>query len=279
MSDRPYKLAIAALGGQGGGVLTGWLIHAAEAERYLVQATSVPGVAQRTGATIYYLEFFPRAGSERESREPVLALMPASGDVDCVVAAELAEAARAIQRGIVTPDRTTLIASSHRVLTIGEKSAMGQGAVDERELVELARAHAKRLILFDMAALAELHGSMVSSALLGAIAGAAVLPFARDTFREAIRASGIAVEANLAAFEAACERATSSSAVDVESRSRPAFAPVPAQARSKAAAPILERLRSVVPATLQPLVLEAARRLIDYQDVEYARLYLARVER
>jgi len=37
-----------------------------------------------------------------------MALMPVSGDVDCVLASELAEAGRATQRGLVTPDRTTL---------------------------------------------------------------------------------------------------------------------------------------------------------------------------
>src|SRR6185369_323530 len=105
MTDRPIKLTIAALGGQGGGVLTDWLIEIAEAEGYLAQTTSVPGVAQRTGATIYYLEFFSRAVAERQGREPIMALMPAPGDVDCVLASELAEAGRAIQRGIVTPDR------------------------------------------------------------------------------------------------------------------------------------------------------------------------------
>ena len=48
------------------------------------------------------------------------------GDVDCVVASELVEAGRAIQRGLVTQERTTLIASTHRSYTIGEKSALGR---------------------------------------------------------------------------------------------------------------------------------------------------------
>jgi len=100
MTDRPIKLTIAALGGQGGGVLADWLIEIAEAEDYIAQSTSVPGVAQRTGATIYYLEFFPRAAAERAGRAPILALMPVPGDVDCVIASELAEAGRAIQRGL-----------------------------------------------------------------------------------------------------------------------------------------------------------------------------------
>src|ERR1700704_1198858 len=148
--ERPIKLCIAALGGQGGGVFATWMIQIAEAEGFLAQSTSVPGVAQRTGATIYYLEFFPRAVAERVGRAPVLALMPVPGDVDCVIASELAEAGRAIQRGLVTPDRTTLIASTHRTYAIAEKSAMGRGAADSEALTDLVRAQAKRVVLFDM---------------------------------------------------------------------------------------------------------------------------------
>lgn len=199
--QRPIKLTIAALGGQGGGVLTNWLIQIAEAEGYLVQSTSVPGVAQRTGATIYYLEFFPRAIAEQTGREPVMALLPVPGDVDCLVASELVEAARAIQRGLVTPDRTTLIASSHRSYAIVEKSALGDGTADSSKLIDVARSHARRLILFDMDAVAEHHHSVISSVLLGSIAGSGVLPFAQKSYEDAIRNSGISVKTNLAAFE------------------------------------------------------------------------------
>src|ERR1700730_9667417 len=162
-TERPIKLTIAALGGQGAGGLANWLIEIAEAESHLVQSTSVPGVAQRTGATIYYLEFFPRAAAVRAGREPIMALMPGSGDVDCVLASELAEAGRAIQRGIVNPDRTTLIASSHSSYAIGEKSALGQGSADPKHLLDLVRPQARRLILFAMNALAEQHHSVISS--------------------------------------------------------------------------------------------------------------------
>ena len=154
---RPIKLTIAALGGQGGGVLADWLVEIAEAQGYLAQSTSVPGVAQRTGATIYYLEFFPRAAAEAAGREPVMALMPVPGDVDCVVASELAEAGRALQRGLIDPERTTVIASSHRTYAIAEKTALGQGSTDAAGLAQVLREQAKRLVLFDMNELAERH--------------------------------------------------------------------------------------------------------------------------
>ncbi|MEQ8800529.1 MAG: indolepyruvate ferredoxin oxidoreductase, partial [Haliea sp.] len=54
------NMILAALGGEGGGVLTNWVIDVADREGWLCQSTSLAGVAQRTGATIYYLELFPR---------------------------------------------------------------------------------------------------------------------------------------------------------------------------------------------------------------------------
>jgi indolepyruvate ferredoxin oxidoreductase beta subunit len=302
-SERAIKLTIAALGGQGGGVLANWLIGIAESEGYLAQTTSVPGVAQRTGATIYYLEFFPRALAAEAGRDPIMALMPASGDVDCVLASELAEAARAIQRGLVTRDRTTLIASSHRSYAISEKSAMGDGTADEKGLIDLVRSQAKRTVLFDMDAVAESHHSVISSVMLGALGGSGVLPFRKAAFEAVIKKGGIAVNTNLAAFEDAYQRAErggddpragkdevfSPSGVGTSSvgaGGRLGEAPgangdlgeVPAQARSPKLQPLLDRVRRLA-APLRKLALEGVRRAIDYQDPEYAKLYLDRLER
>ncbi len=53
-----------------------------------------------------------------------------------------------------------------------------------------------------MAAIAEQTGALISAVLLGAVAGAAVLPFRDEAYRAAIRATAKSVDANLAAFEA-----------------------------------------------------------------------------
>lgn len=277
MAERPIKLTIAALGGQGGGVLADWLIEIAEAEGYIAQSTSVPGVAQRTGATIYYLEFFPLTTARKAGREPILALMPVPGDVDCVLASELAEAGRAIQRGLVSSDRTTLIASTHRSYAIGEKSALGRGAADTQALLELVRSQAKRLVLFDMEETAERHQTVISSVLLGALCGAGVLPFRKASFEATIRSSGIAVATNLAAFEDAYQRAQRGDSGYTGAPSGSPLPEVPGQARTAELQPLLERIKRF-PAAVQPLVLEGARRTLDYQDPAYAELYLDRLE-
>src|SRR5256885_17221398 len=92
---RPITIAVVALGGEGGGVLADWIVDVAEHGGYLAQATSVPGVAQRTGATVYYLELFPKNAAQAAGRAPVLALMPMPGDADVVLASGPMAAARA----------------------------------------------------------------------------------------------------------------------------------------------------------------------------------------
>jgi indolepyruvate ferredoxin oxidoreductase beta subunit len=274
--SRPIRLTIAALGGQGGGVVADWLIEVARRERFLVQSTSVPGVAQRTGATIYYLEFFPRSQIPKQGPEPVFALMPAPGDVDVVVASELVEAGRMILRGLVTPDRTTLIASTHRAYTISEKSGLGDARVDDEVLLSNARGAAKRLIAYDMAAVADAHRSVISAVILGAIAGSNALPFAVDSFRGAIQHAGIAVGPSLAAFDAGVAAASGAPAERVPVGSPPTTSPRAAHPRVKQ---LLDRVRTEFPPALNDVVVAGLRRLIDYQDVDYAAQYLDRLAR
>src|SRR5689334_3187735 len=169
-APRAITVAILAMGGEGGGVLADWIVDAAERSGYYAQTTSVPGVAQRTGATIYYVELFPESAARAAGTDPVLALMPVPGEVDVVIASELMEMGRAIQRGLVTPDRTTLIASTHRVYSMTEKIALGDGRVDSDTLIESGRSAANRFIAADYARLAADSGSVISAALLGALA-------------------------------------------------------------------------------------------------------------
>src|SRR5581483_12273640 len=127
MSTRPITLLIAALGGEGGGVLTQWIVSAAADCGFPVQSTSIPGVAQRTGATTYYIEILPTKASELNGKLPVLALTPGVGDIDIAVSSELLEAGRTVANGFATPERTFVIASTSRFYAMDEKIAMGDG--------------------------------------------------------------------------------------------------------------------------------------------------------
>ena len=278
----PIKIAIMAMGGEGGGVLADWIVDLGEANGWLAQATSVPGVAQRTGATIYYVELYPEQQAKADGALPVLALMPLPGDVDVVLASELMECGRAVQRGLVTPDRTTLIASTHRVYSIAEKSALGDGRVESAALLAHAQAAAKRFVRFDMAAAAEEAGSVISAVLFGALAGTGVLPFSRERFEATIGRGGVGVAASLKAFAVAFEKAgsdqgggdTVGGASHPERSEASRLLAIHPDVRS-----LLDRIDRDLPASARTLLREGVRRLIDYQDLAYAALYLDRMKR
>ena len=272
--DQIIKLAIMAVGGQGGGVLTNWIVALAERNGYSVQATSVAGVAQRTGATIYYVEMLPESGAA-----PVFALAPAEGDVDILIAAEMMEAGRAVMRGFVTPERTTLIASTHRALAVSEKVVPGDGHADAGEVKKAAEAAAQELIAFDMEAMALQAGSVISASLFGALAGSGALPFEAESYRDTIRASGRGVDRSLAAFELAREAAeTRASDPDPE--------PPTLKEKIRKGPPqqlydyerLLDRL-SELPEPVQMMARVGLRKVVDYQDTEYGGEYLDQLER
>src|SRR5512143_3496886 len=190
LPERPITILIAALGGEGGGVMADWLIDAATACGYPAQSTSIPGVAQRTGATTYYLEIFPATIAQLNGKQPVFSLTPSPGNVNIMVASELVEAGRAMQNGYVSPERTTLIASTHRIYATVEKMQMADGRYDADRVVAASRELAKKAVLFDMRKLAQESGTVINAVLFGAMAGSGVLPLSREACEDAIRKSG-----------------------------------------------------------------------------------------
>ena len=273
-SGTPIKIAILAMGGQGGGVLADWIVDMAEHAGWWAQTTSVPGVAQRTGATIYYLELLPETAVDAAGRPPTLAMMPTPGDVDIVLAAELMEGGRAIQRGLVTPERTTLISSSHRSYAVGEKSAPGNGIADPNKVIEAGKHSARKFYCFDLQALADDAGSVISASMFGALAGSAVLPFTREDYESTIKRAGVGVTASLAAFQngynAAQQAPPSPSRLDT----RQAVSHIPAQAAHPDVQILLDDLKQNFPLEAQPMMVAGLRRTLEFQDLPYARDYL-----
>jgi len=265
---QPIGILIAALGGEGGGVLAEWLVETALQAGYPAQSTSIPGVAQRTGATTYYVEVFPEPESALGERRPVLSLLPVPGCLDLVVASELLEAARNVQAGMVSPDRTILLTSTSRTLTTAEKLSLGDGRFESDRLMAVASQHSRRLFSLDMEAIAREAGSAISAVMLGAIAGSGALPFKREQFETVIKASGIGVDSSLRGFALASERIAD-----------------PADETMRDAAKSAETVRaSVVPAiagsfppATHDIIAAGYARLVEYQDERYAALYLERL--
>lgn len=270
LPERPITVLIAALGGEGGGVLADWIIAAATERDYPVQSTSIPGVAQRTGATTYYVEIYPAKNAGLGGRRPVMTLTPAPSYVDVMVASELLEAGRAMQNGFVTPDRTTLIASTHRIYTVGEKMHMGDGRFDSDSILRTARTLAKRAILFDMQSQANTAGTVISAVMFGALCGSGTLPLSRADCEAAIRAGGRGTEASLKGFAAGFDAAATAPAPE-----RPGTA---AARGLQAQGSPSERVRQTFPAPTRAILQEGVARCADFQNQAYANLYLHRLE-
>ncbi len=243
-SETPVRILITALGGQGGGTLMNWLVSAARASGYRVQATSVPGVAQRTGSTSYYLEV---AGSNYEG---VFNLVPMPARVDVVVCSELMEAARVIEAGLVSPELTTLIASDHRVYSTAEKIDLADGRFDVESIAHAAHRLSRHCHLLDLQKVAGDHGTYISATLFGAVAASGALPWDISASRSVL--AGGAQSASIDGFDAAAALLTKGDA--------------PAEADAQPAA-----------TTLEQLIAYATAELIEYQDDAYAELYHTRL--
>jgi indolepyruvate ferredoxin oxidoreductase beta subunit len=265
-SRRPVSILVAALGGEGGGVLAEWLVVAATRAGFAAQSTSIPGVAQRTGATTYYVEIDPVPAAARRNRAPILSLLPVPGALDLFVASELLEAARVAAAGFPSAERTRVVASTSRALTTAEKMALGDGRFESDRLLEALSATARSLVAFDMDALARSAGTVVSAVMFGAIAASGLLPCGREACEAAVRDVGIGVDASLRGFAAGFDATLARPGRSV---SEPAAQPtLPAAARAAADA---------FPEPARRVIALGHQRVTDFQDARYADRYVARL--
>jgi indolepyruvate ferredoxin oxidoreductase beta subunit len=259
----PLCLQIAALGGQGGGLLADWLAEAAHLAGYPAQVTSIPGVAQRTGATTYYLELSPE---KDPPAPPAFSLFPDTDGLDLMVALEPLEAARALDLGLIT-ERTTVITGRRRIYSTAEKAVAGDGAIPTQALIAPLERAAARVIQFDIEAVSGRPGAPGNAVMFGAILGSGLLPLDEAACRAAITAKAVSVAGNLADFEAGL--AASRQPSDEAPPEMPlGYDPPPSALAAELAA---------YPEALRPLVGHALARLADYQDEAYARVYLQRL--
>jgi indolepyruvate ferredoxin oxidoreductase beta subunit len=159
-----------------------------------------------------------------------------------------------MQNGYVSPERTTLIASTHRIYATVEKMQMADGRFDSDKVVAAGSQLAKKAVMFDMRKLAQENGTVINAVLFGAMAGSGVLPLSREACEAAIRKAGRGAEASLRGFAAGFEIAGGT-------RQAPAQPAKPKRATS---------VDEILPL--------AKDRLTDYQGERYAGIYAERVK-
>jgi indolepyruvate ferredoxin oxidoreductase beta subunit len=274
--QQPISLLICALGGEGGGVLTEWLVETARHARYPVQATSIPGVAQRTGATTYYLEVFPVPQEQLGGKRPVLGLYPVPGRLDALLSSELLETVRQISLGHASRERTLVLSSSARALTTMEKMQLGDGRRDAQQLMQLIAAHSRAHHIVDMAELTRQAGTVVSAVMLGCIAASGLLPMQRPHYEAVLKDSGGGAQASLRGF-ALGFNAVHSQRTQAQFIEQVLGAPARPVAPVAAVPALAPAVAAEFPAVLHELIALGHARLVEYQGTAYARLYLDRL--
>ena len=253
MSDGVTRILLAALGGEGGGVLMNWVVAAGRSAGHVVQATSVPGVAQRTGSTSYYIEVAPL-----NATDTVLGLVPLAGRVDALVSSELVETARALSQGYVSPDRTTVVSSTARFYSTAEKINMADGRYQSENIHAALENMARKRFLLDLGRLASDNNTFVSATMFGALAGSGALPWKAEVCRAVLDD-----ERSMAGFNAALEAVqTLAEGGQLERENLPAGS---------------SRFTHL-PDGLREVVAHGAERTEDYQDTAYRALFLQRVD-
>jgi indolepyruvate ferredoxin oxidoreductase beta subunit len=181
-------------------------------------------------------------------------------------------------RGFVTPDKTTLIGSTHRALAVSEKTVPGDGIADSAEVRAAAEIAAKSLLLLDLEQIATQTNSVISASLFGALCASGALPFKRQAFEEAVRSSGKGVRASIQAFELAINTIQSpevkiTASTELKVNHQPTGPVKLLNAWSQ-----LRREIDLMPIQVQGMVLLGLKKIVDFQNIKYGNEYINKIK-
>lgn len=283
---RACRVLIGTVGGQGGGVLSDWLVHGLLESGWGATSIGLLGLSQRAGTVTYYCESAPGRGVQR-----VTSIFAVPGEVDLVIGQELLELGRMLAAGLAAP-HAVIVGNSARYLTTAEKMPAEGGVYDTSIIVNAARQLAPdRHYLFDAQRLvveAGLPPLSSNAILLGAAVASPVLNLPREGFHAAIRRSEVSVKANIAAFDLGYDRVrdgtlprTMVSGVKLpqgaDEIARQRLGAIEGLEARDAYRKLLDRCTWEFPAEVMTVLAEALYRMIDFQDARYAEDYISRL--
>ncbi|HJV84988.1 MAG TPA: DUF6537 domain-containing protein [Noviherbaspirillum sp.] len=197
-NNRTRRILIGTVGGQGGGVLSAWLVRGLINHGWDAISIGLLGLSQRAGTVTYYCEAAPK--SEQRRVNSVFAM---AGDVDLLIGQELLELGRLVQSGYAAQD-CVIIGNTYRYLTTLEKMPSEDGIFGSTNIVNAVNriapqrnflVHAQEVVSTN-----QLPALTSNAFLLGAAVGSPVFSLPPEPFLEAIRADQVAVETNSKAF-------------------------------------------------------------------------------
>lgn len=283
--QRATRVLIGTVGGQGGSVLSDWLVHGLLNAGWRAMSIGLLGLSQRAGTVTYYCEAMPGGG-----KTPVTSMFATPGDVDLILGQELLELARIVFGGFAAPG-CSIIGNSARYLTTLEKLPAEGGIYDAQIIARAVAALAPdRHYLFDAQRLvleAGLPALTSNAILLGAAIASPAFDLPREPFHDAIRTAEVDVKANIAAFDLGHDRVRNGTLPrmmieghqvgDWRELSRQRAGRLGGASNRDAYQQLLAAAERDFPPAAMRVLAEALYRLIDYQDIRYAEDFVARL--
>ncbi|MHA1940724.1 MAG: DUF6537 domain-containing protein [Candidatus Kariarchaeaceae archaeon] len=308
-SDEPqlYRLAVGAVGGQGGGAISEIIYHAVRFERekhagkkadYSFEKRAMtPGLAQRSGSTLTSLAFLdPWLKEKKLPNQYILSEMPHRGSCDVVVAQEMNELMKYIY--LCNPNGLVL-ANEMRTITPPEKASGYIPHTDIENQIQAARNYLANgtyigidgdKIIRDN----NLDPRSLNVIMMGMLSAADAFPISQESYLKAInvRFKGKVFELNKKAFELGeiyyqegryKERDEEFSWIDltIEEISHRAINKAIQYRRNRAKNKLRPKLENEIetivityPENLAKIVIEGFGQLVDFQDLKHGRWYL-----
>ena len=281
--NRSVRALIGTVGGQGGGVLSDWLVRGLLNSGWQAQSIGLLGLSQRAGSVIYYLEASPVGDTP-----PILSPFAVPGDVDLILAQEFLELGRLLQGGFAAKD-CNIVANTYRYLGTLEKMP-AEGGVYPIDVIQTAAEtlsdntwlfHAQNMVT--EAGLSYLSSNAI---LLGAVVASPSFNLPVEPFHQAISDAGSNVGDNIKAFDLGYQMMRDGTLPrahfqqeEVKDWQQMADERAAKLSGKNQAAyrKLLTEAQQTLPAKINQTLAEALYQLIDYQNETYARAYLEMV--
>jgi len=279
-NSRGVRVLIGTVGGQGGGVLSDWLVRGLLNAGWQPQSVGLLGLSQRAGTVIYYVEANPEGDTP-----PILSPFAVPGDVDLILAQEFLELGRLLQGGFAAKD-CSIIANTYRYLGTLEKMPAEGGIFSSDEIRNAAETLSDNTWLFhaqNMVTEAGLSYLSSNAILMGAVVASPAFGLPAEPFHQAIHDAGSNVEDNLTAFDLGYRMMSDGTlprahfqqeVVKDWQQMADERADKLSPNNSRQYEELLQTAQQTLPASLNQTLAEALYQLIDFQHGAYAQSYL-----
>jgi len=259
------KILITSVGGLGVGVFVEWLAAAAISEGLQPHVLSLPGVSQRAGRTLSYMEIVP-------NNDFLFSPFPEKGKLDLIISQEFMELLRILKEGYGGKN-CNILGTTFRYYTTYEKLSLKKDIYTYENLRGLIEENSRDHTVVDIHKMGI--SDFSNAHLVGVLCASGYLPgIRRESYERAIKTVGIDPERNLRDFTVGYQLLKKIKGDMLEEGFKEnGFYSLPNGYIKDS----IERLQSVYGNGLKNVVIEAVRQLIEYQDKNYAELYMSRL--